>query len=102
MGCNIYSLKAARGISRATAPLRRDISSFGVTSTFAIGAPAEQRVSHEDGVSLETIVPVASISPNLVEVVHPLLSPLYALFGFFPLTVDIVRTELTRLRANRY
>lgn len=62
----------------------------------------EGRLSHEDAVSLETTVPVASISPNLVEVVHPLLSPLYALFGFFELPVDLVRGELTRLRANRY
>lgn len=62
----------------------------------------ERRVSHEDAATLETVVPVASISPNLVEVVHPLLSPLYALFGFFSLPIDLVRGELTRLRANTY
>ena len=62
----------------------------------------EARSSHEDAATLETTVPVASISPNLVEVVHPLLSPLYALFGFFALSPDLVRTEITRMRANRY
>jgi hypothetical protein len=62
----------------------------------------EKRVSHEDAVSLETVVPVASISPNLVEVVHKLLSPLYELFSFFPLRIELVQTELSRLRRNRY
>lgn len=60
------------------------------------------RISHEEGVTLDTIVPAASISPNLVEVVHPLLEPLYALFGFYQLPLDLVRGELTKLRSHRY
>ena len=42
----------------------------------------EGRRSHEDTITLETVVPVASIAPNLVEVVAPLMSPIYALFSF--------------------
>ncbi|MBB5695799.1 recombinase family protein [Muricoccus pecuniae] len=60
------------------------------------------RTSHEDSVTLDTIVPVSSVSPNLVEVVHPMLEPLYALFDFFQLPSGLVQGELTKLRSNRY
>lgn len=62
----------------------------------------ERRTSNEDTATLDTLVPVTSISPNLVEVVHPLLAPLYAIFDFFRLSPDLVSGELTRMRNNRY
>jgi len=39
---------------------------------------------------------------NLPEIVHPLLKPLYALFSFFELPVELVTEELADMRRRRF
>lgn len=56
----------------------------------------------DDVATLETVVPVGSISANLPEIVHPLLEPLYARFGLYRLSMELVRSELAKMRSNRY
>ena len=56
-------------------------------------------VSRQESISLQTHVESKAIGPNLPEIVHPLLAPLYELFGFFELPMELVANELTRMRA---
>ena len=60
-----------------------------------------ERVAHQDVIKLDKRVDTQSIDPNLPEIVHPLLSPLYALFNFFELPMKLVVDELRRLRKSR-
>ena len=62
----------------------------------------EGRVARQDNIRLETHVPSQSIEANLPEIVHPLLSPLYALFDFFELPMRLVTDELARMRGNHF
>ncbi len=62
----------------------------------------EGRVSRQDAITLSTHVDAQAIEPNLPEIVHPLLSPLYALFDFFELPMQLVVDELSRLRAGNF
>ena len=55
-------------------------------------------ISKDDDVPLSTSVAVDTLSANLVEVVHSLLSPLYERFDFTRLPLEIVQRELNRLR----
>ena len=55
-------------------------------------------ISRDDDVLLTTSVAVDTLSANLVEVVHSLLSPLYERFNFTRLPLEIVQRELNRLR----
>lgn len=59
------------------------------------------RIARQDEITLRTHVDAGSIGANLPEIVHPLLSPLYALFDFFDLPMRLVVDELARLRAER-
>ena len=58
----------------------------------------EGSVSRQAGIDLEIQIDTQTISPNLPEIVHALLHPLYELFGFFDLPMELVVTELKRLR----
>ena len=49
-----------------------------------------------------TNIDAQAIDPNLPEIVHPLLSPLYALFDFFELPMELVVDELARMRAGNF
>jgi len=60
----------------------------------------EDRVARQNSITLETHVDAQAIEANLPEIVHPLLSPLYALFDFFELPIELVVDELGRLRAG--
>ncbi len=60
------------------------------------------RVARQDSIALSTHVDVQSIGPNLPEVVHPLLSPLYALFDFYELPMTIVVDELSYMKAGNF
>ncbi|MBO6636893.1 MAG: hypothetical protein JJ920_08190 [Roseitalea sp.] len=62
----------------------------------------EGRVAYQDSITLSTHVDAQAIEPNLPEIVHPLLSPLYALFDFFELPMQLVVDELARMRAGNY
>lgn len=58
-------------------------------------------VSRQDSITLNTHVDAQAIDTNLPEIVHPLLSPLYALFDFFELSPQLVVEELARMRGGR-
>ena len=60
------------------------------------------RTSRQDSIPLQTHVESQAIGPNLPEIVHTLLAPLYALFGFFELPMQLVVNELTRLRKENF
>lgn len=60
-----------------------------------------KRVAHQNDIKLDKRVDVQSIDPNLPEIVHPLLSPLYALFNFFELPMKLVADELGKMRTGR-
>jgi len=60
----------------------------------------EGRVSRQDMITLSTHIDTQAIDSNLPEIVHPLLSPLYALFDFFELPMQLVVDELTRMKAG--
>ena len=59
-------------------------------------------VSREESISVQTCVESSAIGANLPEIVHHLLTPLYALFGFFELPTQLVADELARMRANNF
>jgi hypothetical protein len=60
------------------------------------------RKARQDSISLETHVHTQAIDANLPEIVHPLLSPLYALFDFFELPMQLVVDELRAMRAVNF
>lgn len=63
---------------------------------------SEGRVARQDSITLNTHIDAQTIDPNLPEIVHPLLSPLYALFNFFELPMQLVADELARMRAGNF
>lgn len=60
-----------------------------------------ERVAHQNVIKLDKHVDTQSIDTNLPEIVHPFLSPLYALFDFFELPMELVVDELKRMRKGR-
>lgn len=60
----------------------------------------EGRIAHQNSITLNTHVDAQAIDTNLPEIVHPLLSPLYALFDFFELPSQLVSEELSRMRGG--
>jgi hypothetical protein len=58
------------------------------------------RIARQNSITLSTHVDAQAIDTNLPEIVHPLLSPLYALFDFFELSSQLVSEELSRMRAG--
>lgn len=62
----------------------------------------DRRVARQNAITLSTHVDAHSIEANLPEIVHPLLLPLYALFDFFDLPMQLVVDELARLRGGNF
>ncbi|MCF8477816.1 MAG: ATP-binding protein [Pseudolabrys sp.] len=62
----------------------------------------DERIARQDTITLNTHIDSNAIDPNLPEIVHPLLSPLYALFDFFELPMQLVVDELARMRGGRF
>lgn len=60
------------------------------------------RISHQDAITLSTLVDAQLVSSNLPEIVHPFLEPLYALFQFMQLPERLVQEEVSSLQSNRY
>ena len=58
----------------------------------------DHRISRQSEVSLRTHVESKMLGPNLPEVVHEFLCPLYALFDFFELPLKLVADELAHMR----
>ena len=57
--------------------------------------------ARQNEIRLSTHIQANTIDANLPEIVHPLLSPLYALFDFFELPMQLVIDELGSLRERR-
>jgi hypothetical protein len=72
------------------------------------GWPARQlpgpkaQAARQDAIALTTHIDAQAIGTNLPEIVHPLLAPLFALFDFFDLPMDLVVEELNRMKAGNY
>lgn len=62
----------------------------------------EGHVARQDAISQRTTIEAASIGPNLPEIIHPLLAPLYALFDFFDLPMALVAEELANMRRGNF
>lgn len=62
----------------------------------------EGRIARQDSIKLQTNIDAHAIDANLPEIVHPLLVPLYALFDFFDLPMQLVVDELARMRAGNF
>lgn len=60
------------------------------------------QASRQESIELSTHVDTESIAPNLPEIVHSFLSELYALFGFFELSMQLVTEELAKMRRHRF
>jgi hypothetical protein len=71
----------------------RSLSSVGQRRDFR-----ERGVARQNTITVQTHVDAQAIDANLPEIVHPLLSPLYALFDFFELPMQLVVDELARMR----
>jgi hypothetical protein len=59
------------------------------------------RQAREDVVVSHVEVRADSISPNLAEVLQQLLAPLYAVFDFFQMPLNVVEEELAKFRSPR-
>jgi hypothetical protein len=62
----------------------------------------DNRISRTDSVTLAAIATPSQIHDNLVEIMHELLVPLYARFNFFRLPLELVETEMGRLRRGSF
>ena len=60
------------------------------------------RTARQESIPLQTHVESQAIGPNLPEIVHTLLAPLYGLFGFSELPMQLVVDELTRMRTGNF
>lgn len=60
------------------------------------------RPCHSDEVETAANVTPQQLQENVVEVVHQLLSPIYAAFDFYTLSRTLVEEELRSLRENRF
>ncbi len=73
-----------------------------LTSVTGNRAMWDDRVARQDGIALRTTIESASIGPNLPEIIHPLMVPLYALFDFFDLPMSLVSEELAKMRRGNF
>ena len=65
--------------------------------------PIDEHVARQDRIELPLAhVEAGTIDTNLPEIVHPLLEPLYSLFGFYELRMSLVVDELARMRSGRF
>ena len=62
----------------------------------------EGSVSRQESTRLHTHIESQAIGTRLPEIVHTLLSPLYELFGFFELPMQLVVDELRRMREGSF
>jgi hypothetical protein len=62
----------------------------------------DSRICHDADVQLSTVASAAELDDNLIEILHPMLVPLYEQFRFFELSLDLVRAEISRMRGSRF
>lgn len=59
-------------------------------------------VSHDESIRLRGKATLDEIHDNLIEIVHPLLTPLYERFSFFRLSRESVAVEIEKLVSGRF
>jgi hypothetical protein len=74
----------------------RQLSSLDPWQAFTMRA---DRIIRQKEFPVGVTVDIAQVGDNLPEIIHPLLAPLYELFGWFELTMDLVRQTLANRRA---
>ena len=62
----------------------------------------DDSISHQESIRLQTHVESRAVGTQLPEVVHALLYPLYELFGFSELPMQLVVEELKRMREGHF
>ena len=62
----------------------------------------DRRIAQQESIRRSTHVETKAIDPNLPEIVHGLLTPLYELFGFYELRMELVAGELRRMRTGAF
>jgi len=67
-----------------------------------VSAWRNRGLSGQESITLKTKINADAIATNLPEAVRPLLAPLYNLFDFFNLRMDLVTEELSRMRAGQF
>ncbi|WP_417606508.1 helix-turn-helix domain-containing protein [Primorskyibacter flagellatus] len=73
-----------------------------LTSMNGKRAVFDDRTSHTPEIVLTGQVTLDQVRDNLTEFLHQLLTPLYERFDFFPLSNELVDTELGRLRGGQF
>ena len=63
---------------------------------------SNDRTARQDSIRRHTQVESQTIDSDLPKIVHELLAPVYALFGFFELPMQLVVDELTHMRAGKF
>lgn len=89
----------AQGPATVTFAVRyQGLAGRSLTSVSGLRLIFDGHVARQDTITQKTTVEAASIGPNLPEIIHPLLAPLYALFDFFDLPMTLVTEELGQMR----
>ncbi len=66
------------------------------------GRHFENRICQTDEITLKISATQTQINDNLTEIMHELLKPLYEQFNFFDLPIQLVESELNKLRNRRF
>lgn len=61
-----------------------------------------ERICHDNTVEIQAQATATQMDENLVEVLHPMLAPLYERFDFYELSIALVRSEIERMRRSRF
>jgi transcriptional regulator with XRE-family HTH domain len=80
----------------------RGLAGRSLTSVTGDRLLFDGHVARQDAITMRTTVEATSIAPNLPEIIHPLLAPLYALFDFFDLPMVLVNEELGKMRKGNF
>lgn len=100
--CHTGSGKCASNLPSQTSRAACSIGAARLTSISERPWDVGGGVSRDDAATVQATVAVSSVSANLPEIVHAMLQPLYARFSLFALEIDMIRTQLGKMRWTRY
>ncbi|KZK79984.1 hypothetical protein PsAD13_04975 [Pseudovibrio sp. Ad13] len=103
----LHARRLANNLFEGTATIRfsaiySGLAGRALTSIEGRRLMRQRRVARQNTIELSTHIDANSIDPNLPEIVQPLLSPLYGLFDFFELPMQLVTEELSRMRSGNF
>lgn len=103
--CLLHAKSLARNLEAETASILFQVVYTGLDGRRLVSmgnrAIYNSYVSRQDVYKRSVHIEAENISSNLTEIVHELLAPLYALFGFFELPSTLVQEELAKLRSRQ-